>query len=175
MFESIKSLRPHFHSLREIEGNVSLDIKLPLNWRHEDISKPYRSIKIKVQDKNEKFTLLSLISLGTQDGYDVVFACALEILQVNKDEEEKQKLFQEKVKELQILFKKESLDKLKYINLLEDYGQEITAGDGVVEQGDEEGQQGTTEPQDSDDWRHKKIGQKKNVQRKTKKESIYNR
>ncbi len=151
MFESIKSLRPHFHSLREIEGNVSLDIKLPLNWRHEDIVKPYRSIKIKVQDKNEKFTLLSLISSGTQDGYDVVFACALEILQVNKDEEEKQKLFQEKVKELQVLFKKESLDKLKDINLLEDYGQEITAGDGVVEQGDEEGQQGDTEPQDSDD------------------------
>ncbi len=151
MFESIKSLRPHFHSLREIEGNVSLDIKLPLNWRHEDICKPYRSIKIKVQDKNEKFTLLSLISSGTQDGYDVVFACALEILQINKDEEEKQKLFQEKVKELQVLFKKESLDKLKDINLLEDYGQEITAGDGVVEQGDEEGQQGDTEPQDSDD------------------------
>jgi hypothetical protein len=151
VFESIKSLRPHFHSLREIEGNVSLDIKLPLNWKHEEISKPYRSIKIKVQDKNEKFTLLSLISSGTQDGYDVVFACALEILQINKDEEEKQKLFQVKVKELQELFKKESLDKLKDINLLEDYGQEITAGDGVVEQGDEEGQQGDTEPQDSDD------------------------
>jgi hypothetical protein len=45
----------------------------------------------------------------------------------------------------------------------------------VVEQGDEEGQQGDTEPQDSDDWRNKKIGQEKNVRRKTKKESIYNR
>ncbi len=151
MFESIKSLRPHFHSLREIEGNVSLDIKLPLNWRYDDIAKPYRSVKIKVQDKNEKFTLVSLISNGTQDGYDVVFACALEILQVNKDEEEKQKLFQQKVKELQELFKKESLDKLKDINLLNDYGQEITAGDGVVEQGDGEGQDGDTEPQDEID------------------------
>jgi hypothetical protein len=151
VFESIKSLRPHFHSLREIEGNVSLDIKLPLNWRYDDIAKPYRSVKIKVQDKNEKFTLVSLISNGTQDGYDVVFACALEILQVNKDEEEKQKLFQQKVKELQELFKKESLDKLKDINLLNDYGQEITAGDGVVEQGDGEGQDGDTEPQDEID------------------------
>jgi hypothetical protein len=151
VFESIKSLRPHFHSLREIESNVSLDIKLPLNWRYDDIAKPYRSVKIKVQDKNEKFTLVSLISNGTQDGYDVVFACALEILQVNKDEEEKQKLFQQKVKELQELFKKESLDKLKDINLLNDYGQEITTGDGVVEQGDSEGQDGDSESQDEDD------------------------
>jgi hypothetical protein len=151
VFESIKSLRPHFHSLREIESNVSLDIKLPLNWRYDDIAKPYRSVKIKVQDKNEKFTLVSLISNGTQDGYDVVFACALEILQVNKDEEEKQKLFQQKVKELQELFKKESLDKLKDINLLNDYGQEITTGDGVVEQGDGEGQDGDSDSQDEND------------------------
>ena len=151
MFESIKSLRPHFHSLREIEGNVSLDIKLPLTWRYEDIVKPYRSIKIKIQDKNEKFTLLSLISNGTQDGYDVVFACALEILQINRDEEEKQKLFQQKVKELQELFKKESLDKLKDINLLNDYGQEITTGIGLVEEGDREGQEGDRDTEDSDD------------------------
>lgn len=151
MFESIKSLRPHFHSLREIENNVSLDIKLPLTWRYEDIVKPYRAIKVKIQDKNEKFTLLSLISNGTQDGYDVVFACALEILQTNRDEEEKQKLFQQKVKELQELFKKESLDKLKDINLLNDYGQEITAGNGVVEQGDGEGQDGDGDSEESDD------------------------
>jgi hypothetical protein len=151
VFESIKSLRPHFHSLREIEGNVSLDIKLPLNWKYEEIVKPYRAIKVKVQDKNEKFTLLSLISNGTQDGYDVVFACALEILTVNKEEEEKQRLFQQKVRELQELFKKESLDKLKDINLIHDYGQEITAGDGVAEQGDGEGQDGDGDSEETDD------------------------
>jgi hypothetical protein len=151
VFQSIKSLRPHFHSLREIEGNVSLDIKLPLTWRYEDIIKPYRSIKIKIQDKNEKFTLLSLISNGTQDGYDVVFACASEILQINRDEEEKQKLFQQKVRELQELFKKESLDKLKDINLLNDYGQEITTSIGLVEEGNGEGQEGDRDTEDSDD------------------------
>ena len=151
MFESIKSLRPHFHSLREIEGNVSLDIKLPLNWIYEDIAKPYRSIKVKIQDKNEKFTLLSLISNGVQEGYDVVFACALEVIQINKDEEEKQKLFQQKVKELQELFKKESLDKLKDINLLNDYGQEITARDEFIEEGDGEGPKTDSDPQTEDD------------------------
>ena len=151
MFQSIKSLRPHFHSLREIESNVSLDIKLPLNWSYEEIVKPYRSIKVKVQDKNEKFTLLSLISSAVQEGYDVVFACALEIIQVNKDEEEKQKLFHQKVKELQELFKKESLDKLKDINLLNDYGQEITAGSGLIEEGDGEGSDADSEPQGEND------------------------
>ena len=151
MFESIKSIRPHFHSLREIENNVSLDIKLPLTWKYEEIVKPYRAIKVRVQDKNEKFTLLSLISNATQDGYDVVFACALDILTINKEEEEKKKLFQAKVKELEALFMKESLDKLKDINLLEDYGQEITASVGSTEEGDGEGPEGDSEPQEEDD------------------------
>ena len=163
MFESIKTLRPHFHSLREIEGNVSLDIKLPLTWRHEDIVKPYRSIKIKIQDKNEKFTLLSLIALATQEGYDVVFACGLEILTQNREEEEKQKLFHQKVKELQELFKKESLDKLKDINLLNDYGQEITTIIGLATEGDGKGQEWDRDSEDSDDWGNKKIEQIRNV------------
>jgi hypothetical protein len=151
VFEEIKSLRPHFHSLREIQNNVSLDIKVPLSWKYEDIIKPYRTVTVKVQDKNDKFNLVSFISQATQEGYDVVFACANEIFKFNKEEEEKQKLFQQKVKELQELFKNESLEKLKEINLIDNYGQEITTGVGVVEQGDEEGSEGSGESQDEDD------------------------
>lgn len=151
MFENIKSLRPFFFSLREIEGNVSLDIKLPLNWKYETIVAPYRSIKTKVQDKSEKFTLISLISNATQDGYDVVFACASEIVNVNKEEEEKRKLFQAKVKELENLFQKESLNKLKDLNFLEVYGQEDETSIGLVGEGDGEGPIGDSEPQDKSD------------------------
>ena len=151
MFESIKSIRPYFHSLREIENNVSLDIKLPLTWKYEEIIKPYRSVVIKIQDKNEKFTLMSLISSATQDGYDVVFACASEIFKVNKDEEEKQKLFQSKVKKLQELFKNESLDKLKGLNLLDNYGQENTTGIRDIEEGDRERLVGDRDEQEEND------------------------
>ena len=151
MFEIIRKLRPYFFSLREIENNVSLDIKLPLTWRYEDILKPYRTIKTKIQDKNDKYSLLSLISQSSQEGYDVAVACALDIITQNKEEEEKQRLFQQKVKELQELFKKESLDKLKDINLLNNYEQEDTTSIGLVDEGDRERQDGDTVPQKSDD------------------------
>jgi hypothetical protein len=151
VYEAIKSLRPHFHSLREVSNNVSLDIKLPLTWKYEDIIKPYSTINVKIQDKNDKFNLVSLVSQSTQEGYDVVFACANEIFKINKDEEEKQKLFQQKVKELQELFKNESLDKLKEINLLDNYGQENTTGVTVVGQGVEEGPEGSGDTEEEDD------------------------
>ena len=151
MYEAIKSLRPHFHSLREVSNNVSLDIKLPLTWKYEDIIKPYSTINVKVQDKNDKYNLLSLVSQATQEGYDVVFACANEIFKINREEEEKQKLFQQKVKELQELFKNESLDKLKEINLIDSYGQENTTGSGVVDEGDGKRQEADRESQEEDD------------------------
>jgi len=151
VFEVIRKLKPYFFSLREIENNVSLDIKLPINWRYEDIIKPYRAIKMKVQDKNEKNNLVSLISSSSQEGYDVVFTCALEIVVFNKEEEEKQKLFSQKVKELQELFKKESLDKLKEINLLTTYGQIDFSGEKMAGERDEEGRTGDFESQEQDD------------------------
>jgi hypothetical protein len=151
VFEEIKSLRPHFHSLREVQNNVSLDIKLPLTWRYDDIIKPYSTIVLKVQDKNDKFNLISLVSNATQEGYDVVFACANEIFKINKEEEEKQKLFQQKVKELQELFKTESLDKLKEINLTNNDGQEDTTSIGDIGQTDGEGQDGDKDTEGDDD------------------------
>jgi hypothetical protein len=151
VFESILALRPYFHSLREIQGNVSLDIKLPLHWSYEDIVKPYSGVKTKIQDKNEKYTLLSLISTATFNGYEIVFACANDLIKTNKDEEEKQKLYQQKIKELQELFKKGSLDKLKDLNILELYGQEDTTSDGNLAEGNEQGPDGDSESQEQDD------------------------
>lgn len=151
MFEIIRNLRPYFFSLREIENNVSLDIRLPLSWRYEDVVKPYRLIKTKIQDKNDKFSLLSLVSSATQEGYDVVTTCAIEIITLNKEEEEKQRLFQQKVKELQELFKKEPLDKLKDLSLFDDYGQEITTSQELVTERDGKGSNGDTKPQEKND------------------------
>lgn len=151
MYEIIKSLRPYFFSLREIEGNVSLDIKLPLNWKYEDIIKPYRSIKTKVQDKNEKFSLLSIIANATEEGYKVSTACAMEIINVNKEEEDKQKLFQEKVKELQVLFQKESLDKLKDMSFIQDEQFENSTGVRLADEGDGEGPERDTDEQEEID------------------------
>ena len=157
MFEFIRKLRPYFFSLREIENNVSLDIKVPINWGYDEIVKPYRSVKIKVQDKNEKFTLLSLVAVASQEGYDVALTCALDIIVTNKEEEEKQKLFMSKVKELEYLFKNESLDKLKELNFIPNHEeqqetrQEDSTSINLVGQGVDERFDRDTDTEDEDD------------------------
>lgn len=150
MFDIISNLRPYFFSLREVDNNVSLDIKIPVKWKFEQIVTPYRSVKTKVQDKNEKFILLSLISHATSDGYDLVFACAKEVITTNLELEEKERLLQLKIKELQALFQSESLDKLKDLKFVENE-QEDTEGLRMVAAGDEEGSDGSGQPQEEDD------------------------
>lgn len=151
MFDTISNLRPYFHSLREIESNVSLDIKLPVKWRFEQIVAPYRTIKTKVQDKNDKFILLSIISHATSDGYDVVFTCAKDIIDTNIENEQKEKLLQMKIKELQDLFQKQSLDELKNLKFKEDEQQEDNERITMVGEGGEEGPEGDRDTQEEDD------------------------
>jgi hypothetical protein len=65
--------------------------------------------------------------------------------------EEKQKLLQQKIKELEVLFQHQSLDKLKDISFIEDAKQENTTGIRLVEERIGEGLQGDTVPQESND------------------------
>lgn len=151
MFEYIKQLKPYFFSLREVENNAVLDIKLPITWKYEEILLPYKSLKYKVQDKNDKFTLISIISVSTLDGYNLLHTCAKEVIKINKEEEEKRKLFEQKVTELRLLFQKESLDKLKDITFIETYGYQDQTSEGMVGEGNEERRDGIEQPQNEDD------------------------
>jgi hypothetical protein len=138
VFETIRFLRPYFFSLREIDNNISLDMKLPVTWKFENIVSVYKSVKVKVQDKNEKYNLVSFISNATLEGYEVVFSCVKEVIVLNKEIEEKQRLLESKIKELEILFQHQSLDKLKQITFIKDE-QEDNTSIGMVGEGTEEG------------------------------------
>jgi len=138
VYNIIKSLRPHFFSLREINDNVSLDIKIPSNWKYENMLDLDENIpfSVKVQDKKPKNTLVSLISEANAIGYEYVFEYANKVISINIEEEEKQRLFTEKVNELKSLFLNSPLDKLKDISFDEELS--TVKGDGEIQLGSEE-------------------------------------
>jgi len=147
MYDIVKSLRPHFFSLREIEDNVSLDIKIPAVWEFEGLVEPNEKIPfaIKVQDKKTERSLISLISPATPDGYEYVFNYAKAVISVNKEKEEKEKLFKETIDNLKTLFLNTPLDKLKDISFKN--GEDTpklsdSESSGEVKLGDEKGSGG---------------------------------
>ena len=143
MFKDIQVLQPYFFSLREINNTLSLDIKMPANWNFNNIILKYETVKIKVQDKNTENCLLSLISSSDDDGYTKINECAREIIKTNIDEEEKLRLFNEKVSELQKLFANMSLDDLKNLNFKEENENTDTNRTGDNGKGETEISKGT--------------------------------
>jgi hypothetical protein len=119
MDKQIERLRPYFYSIREIKGNCTLDLLIPTRWKHEVIK--YEEIKIIQQDSNDQKKLISIITkiIPNSDIYEKLFGCGLEIIKFNIEEEEKEMLLKEKMKQLEEIFKNSDLDKLKGLNLLE--------------------------------------------------------
>lgn len=151
MYKIIKSLKPYFFSLREIKENVSLDLKIPVSWKYEKIAQVYKTLQLKIQDKNDKDVLISFICTATQEGYDIVFQCANEVVEKNLEEEKKRELFDKKVREMREMFEKMGLDELEKLKFDSDDKQTESEGLRLVGEGDEEGSDGNSEPQESDD------------------------
>ena len=139
VYDTIKSLHPFFFSLREIQGKVSLDIKIPIQWKNSN--EENKDVQFKVQDQNEKSMLFSIISTSTKEGYDAVFNIAKNIIRENQEEEEKFKLFNDKVEELKKLFLSSPLDKLKTISFTKEKDGRISnkKSNGEIKLGDEKG------------------------------------
>lgn len=141
IYKTIEKLRPYFVSLRELEGNVSLDMRFPLKWKH-DIK--YDGLQTIIQDEKYETRLISFVMLANEDGYNAVIDVVSEIIKFNLEREEKEKLFHSKIDELKSLFERESLDSLKKLNFLNDEEKKNiktgdTAGNGVVDEGSKEG------------------------------------
>jgi hypothetical protein len=151
VYEIIKSLKPYFFSLREIKDNVSLDLKLPVSWKYEKIAQVYKTLQLKIQDKNDKDVLISFICTATQEGYDIAFQCANEVVEKNLEEEKKRELFDKKVREMRDMFEKMGLDELEKITFDKEQTKDEEGELRLVGEGDEEGSVGGGEPQETDD------------------------
>lgn len=162
MYELISNLKPYFFSLREVGENVSLDIRIPTTWKLEhvqEVVKQYKSMNFKVQDKNDKFQLVSLISVANEEGYETARLCAVEIIGHNLEMEQKDRLFKQKVDELKALFKNQSLDKLKELNFLEEDEQRDTKENNLVAEGNGEGPESDRSKQVENDRGDQEVGQ----------------
>jgi len=151
VYEFIKTLKPYFFSLREIKGNVSLDLRLPISWKYETICQQYKTIQVKVQDKSEKDILVSFISTATEDGYGTVYRCTNEVVDKNIEDEKKRELFDKKVREMRDMFEKMALDELENLNFKPNAEKYDTDGLRLVGESDEEGSEGSGESQGTND------------------------
>jgi len=112
LYEQLNEIFPHLISIRKLETYVSIDVELPTTWK---LPKKYVDEKMVVEQKSAKteFRCFSFATSFDEETLDKLLNNLKNIIKYNKEREEKERLFEEKVKELKSFFDKSNLTDLK--------------------------------------------------------------
>ena len=144
--------KSYLKSVRLLKDFISFDVYLKSGW---NIPKKYtEGVEVLSQDSDrEDFKLFAFVVKNERELVDMVEKCVSNIFKYNREREEKERLFKEKVQELKGMFESQDVNKLKmlYFNFdedttleLEDNIEDNGQGDGessdVVQEREVEGQ-----------------------------------
>jgi hypothetical protein len=113
-YNEIEKIFPYLKSTRKLKSYLSFDIELPNNWK---IPKKFTiEGKVVEQEKSNPGTkLISFVSEFNEDEITITTNNIRSIIDYNKELEEKEVLFVNKVEELKRIFEKQNLDKLQQL------------------------------------------------------------
>lgn len=117
-YKEIENITDYIISIRKLEKYFSFDVNFPSTWSilksHVDETK---TVFTKNENKGKHVSFVSeLDELSITETIDRIN----NIVKYNKEKEEKERLFQEKVNELKSIFEKESLEELKNLKFDKD-------------------------------------------------------
>jgi len=112
LYKEISKLSPHLQSIRKIKDYLSIDVSFPKNWKLP--KKFVEEDKImEQQSPNPDERLISFVSEISDELINICVENIENIIKYNREREEKERLFDEKVKELKVVFEKQSLKELQ--------------------------------------------------------------
>lgn len=146
LYTEFSSLLPYLQSVRKIKDYLSFDIHFPTTWK---LPKKYvNEERVMEQDsRTEGQRLFSFVSEINEKDVEIVSENLRSIIKYNLEREEKERLFDTKVKELKTIFEKQTLRALQDLHFditpkkfeLEDGDEELaTAGIREVREGEEQ-------------------------------------
>jgi len=110
-YKEVEKIIEYTNSIRKLENYLSFDLLFPASWSilKSQVDET-KTVFHKTDDKGKTVSFLSEIN---ETSITETVQTIEKIIHFNKEKEEKQRLFNEKVNELKNLFEKESLTELK--------------------------------------------------------------
>jgi len=112
LYKEISKLLPHLQSVRKIKDYLSIDVSFPKSWK---LPKKFVE-EDKIMEQQSPNPEERLISFVTEIDDNIIDNCLKNIENIilyNREREEKERLFDEKVKELKVVFEKQTLKELQ--------------------------------------------------------------
>jgi hypothetical protein len=111
-FKELEKIFPYLKSIRKLKGYLSIDVEISQNWK---IPKKFTIEGKVVEQENSQpnMRLISFVSEFDEKELSTTVNNIKSIIDYNKELEEKEVLFVNKVEELKKIFEKQNLDKLQ--------------------------------------------------------------
>ena len=111
-FKELEKIFPYLKSIRKLKGYLSIDVEISQNWK---IPKKFTIEGKVVEQENSQpnMRLISFVSEFNEKELSTTVNNIKSIIDYNKELEEKEVLFVNKVEELKKIFEKQNLDKLQ--------------------------------------------------------------
>tara|TARA_R100001377_G_C3193667_1_gene111637 strand:- start:1779 stop:2201 length:423 start_codon:yes stop_codon:yes gene_type:complete len=117
IFNEIEKYSNNFHSMRLHNNILLLDLKMPTGWEFKKIIASFgTTTQIKVNDTTDTHTLVSFYCPFSDVDVQTLTRDVDNIIKWNKDREEKNKLLNIKILELQKMFESNNIESLRGIN-----------------------------------------------------------
>lgn len=112
LYKEFSTLFPYLQSVRKLKNYLSFDVQFPESWK---LPKKYvEEDKVMEQEcSTPGHRLISFVSEITELGVEKNSQNIQSIIKYNLEREEKEKLFEDKVKELKDMFEKQNLQSLQ--------------------------------------------------------------
>lgn len=112
LYKLLLDIFPHLISIRKLQNYLSIDIEFPNTWK---IPKRYVDEKTIVEQPatKENVRCFSFAVEFNEESMEKLFNNIIGIVKYNKEREEKENLFEQKIKELKSLFDQSKLNDLK--------------------------------------------------------------
>ncbi len=112
LHEEIIKLRPHLTGIRFHQKYIILDFVIPPHWQVPTKGVP-ANLQIKVNENTEVNNSISLFSTFDSNNTNTIFKFSHKLVKENIELEEKKELLEQKIAELEVIFKGNGLDSLK--------------------------------------------------------------
>jgi len=111
LFKEIEKIIDYTNSVRKLEKYLSFDLVFPSTW--SILKSQVDETKTVFHKNDDKGKTVSFLSEINEESISETIGIIEKVIDYNREKEEKQRLFNEKVSELKNLFEKESLGELK--------------------------------------------------------------
>lgn len=112
LYKHILSLSPYLISIRSIENVISIDVTFPAEWKLIKKLVDEKSV-VEEESNDPNYRVFSFVCESSEENLNNIYNSILSVIKYNKEREEKDKLFQQKITELKQVFEKQNLEELK--------------------------------------------------------------